>query len=109
MAAAAAACAHEAVIHQELSRAGLGGSFGTGNAISSAIVAHYILSYGIEEQKQRWLPGNGAGREDRRDRDDRAWRGIGPSECPHARFGGRGRLAAERRRRPSSPTARAPT
>src|SRR6187549_3229927 len=48
--------AHEAVIHQALSRAGLGGSIGTGNAIHSAIVAHYILAYGTEEQKQRWLP-----------------------------------------------------
>jgi len=48
--------AHEAVIHQEISRAGLGGGFGAGNSVSSAIVAHYILSYGTEDQKQRWLP-----------------------------------------------------
>jgi acyl-CoA dehydrogenase len=48
--------AHEAVIHQALSRAGLGGSIGTGNTIHSAIVAHYILAYGTEAQKQRWLP-----------------------------------------------------
>src|SRR3546814_8071560 len=47
--------AHEAVIHQELSRAGMGGSFGTANSVSSALVAHYILAYGTEEQKQRWL------------------------------------------------------
>jgi len=48
--------AHEAVIHQELTRAGLGGGFGAGNSVSSAIVAHYILTYGTEDQKQRWLP-----------------------------------------------------
>jgi acyl-CoA dehydrogenase len=48
--------AHEAVIHQEVSRAGLGGSFGIANSISSSIVAHYILAYGSEAQKQRWLP-----------------------------------------------------
>ena len=48
--------AHEAVIHQEMSRAGLGGSMGAGNSVSSAIVAHYILAYGTEDQKQRWLP-----------------------------------------------------
>lgn len=48
--------AHEAVIHQEVSRAGLGGSFGIANSISSSIVAHYILAYGSEAQKRRWLP-----------------------------------------------------
>ncbi|MBA2933529.1 acyl-CoA dehydrogenase family protein [Sphingomonas sp. CGMCC 1.13654] len=48
--------AHEAVIHQEMSRAGLGGSFGVANMVSSSIVGHYILAYGTEEQKKRWLP-----------------------------------------------------
>src|SRR3546814_8008996 len=48
--------AHEAVIHQEVSRAGLCGSFGISNSVSSSIVAHYILAYGTEAQKQRWLP-----------------------------------------------------
>ncbi len=47
---------HEIVIIQELGRAGLGGGFGAGNSVSSGIVAHYILNYGTEAQKQRWLP-----------------------------------------------------
>ena len=48
--------AHEAVIIQELARAGLGTGFGVGNSVSSAVVGHYILAYGTEGQKQRWLP-----------------------------------------------------
>ena len=47
---------HEAVIAQEVARAGLNGGFGVGNMVSSGIVAHYILAYGSEEQRQRWLP-----------------------------------------------------
>jgi acyl-CoA dehydrogenase len=47
---------HEAIIIQEMGRAGLAGGFGAGNMVSSCIVAHYILGYGSEAQKQRWLP-----------------------------------------------------
>ena len=44
---------HEAIVNYQASRANLSG-FGGG--IHSGIVAPYILSYGSEEQKQRWLP-----------------------------------------------------
>lgn len=47
---------HEATIYQEIVRAGLSGGFGAGHSVSSGIVAHYILAYGTEEQKQTWLP-----------------------------------------------------
>jgi acyl-CoA dehydrogenase len=54
--------AHEAVIAQEVTRAGLGSSFGIGNMVSSSIVGHYILAYGSEAQKRRWLPAMASGK-----------------------------------------------
>jgi acyl-CoA dehydrogenase len=45
--------AHEAVIAEEQVRANAG-SLGT--AVHSTIIAHYILNYGTEDQKQKWLP-----------------------------------------------------
>lgn len=52
---------HEIVIAEEIARAGLGGGIGAGAGVHSGIVAHYILAYGTEEQKQRWLPGMASG------------------------------------------------
>jgi acyl-CoA dehydrogenase len=43
--------AHEAVVNEELAKAGV--NFGSG---VQSIVGHYILDYGTEEQKLNWLP-----------------------------------------------------
>lgn len=43
--------AHEAVVIEELARSGVNFGFNL-----QSIVAHYILSYGSEQQRQRWLP-----------------------------------------------------
>lgn len=44
---------HDAVIIEQVERQGIAG-FGIG--LHNAIIAPYILHYGSEEQKQRWLP-----------------------------------------------------
>jgi acyl-CoA dehydrogenase len=43
---------HEAVLYEELNRRGISG-FGQG---VHSIAAHYVLNYGTEAQKNRWLP-----------------------------------------------------
>ena len=43
---------HETLLYEELGRRGVSG-FGQG---VHSICAHYVLNYGTEEQKQRWLP-----------------------------------------------------
>jgi len=44
---------HEAILMEQL---GAKGVDGFGLSLHNAIVAHYILNYGTEAQKQRWLP-----------------------------------------------------
>ena len=52
-AAPAARFAHETVINREIALAGLDS---IGAPLHSGIVAPYILNYGTEEQKKKWLP-----------------------------------------------------
>ncbi|AQA17684.1 acyl-CoA dehydrogenase [Halioglobus japonicus] len=52
---------HEAVIYDAMIRGGAAASVGGGNTVHSQIVAHYILDYGTEDQKHKWLPAMAAG------------------------------------------------
>ncbi len=45
--------AHDFTIFEAQARAG---DTGFGNQVHSGLVAHYLLAYGTEEQKHRWLP-----------------------------------------------------
>ena len=49
---------HSAVVIEELARAG---ATGPAFSLHSDIVAPYIVAYGTEEQKHRWLPGMASG------------------------------------------------
>ena len=79
---------HDAVIILEAARANLSG-FGGG--LHSGIVAPYLLHYGSEEQKRRWLPKMATRRIHHRHRHDRAGHRLRPAGHPHDR-------AARRRR-----------
>ncbi|MCH9673291.1 MAG: acyl-CoA dehydrogenase family protein, partial [Gammaproteobacteria bacterium] len=52
--------AHEVVILEEAERSGVGPHMSI--AVHSTIVSPYILKYGSDEQKQRWLPEMASGR-----------------------------------------------
>lgn len=49
---------HETVVMEEMMRAGI---TGFGYQVHSTIVAPYLLHYGTEEQRRRWLPGLATG------------------------------------------------
>ncbi len=50
--------AHDLAVFEAQARLG---ETGWGNGVHSGIVAHYLLAYGTEEQKRRWLPGMASG------------------------------------------------
>ena len=91
---------------EELSGAGFSG---IGYGLHTEIVAPYILHYGTEAQKQKYLPQAGQRRDGRRHRDERAGRRLRPAGREEHRAAPGRPLPAQRHARPSSPTAGMPT
>ena len=77
MAASAARFAFEAAVTRTSSRSCRSSTPGV--SVHSDIVAPYLIAYGSEEQKQRWLPRMASGEIDRRHRHDRARRRLRPA------------------------------
>ena len=97
--------AHDCVVFEELAYAGV---MSFGKHVHN-ICAHYVMAYGTEEQKRRWLPRLASGELDRRDRDVRARRRLGPAGHPDARRAPRRRTTSSTARRRSSRTGRSRT
>ena len=104
-AAPAATTATRSCSWRRLARKGVDGF---GASLHNAIVAPYILHYGSEEQKRRWLPRMATRRTRRRDRDDRARRRLRPAGRAAPRAKRAATNTSSTARRPSSPTARPP-
>ena len=94
------------VLAEEQTRAGANGP---GFSVHTDIIVPYLISLGTEEQKQRWLPGCVSGRDDHRDRDDRARARAATCRASGRPPSTRATTTSSTARRPSSATASCPT
>ena len=98
--------AHETVINREFALAGLDA---IGAPLHSGIVAPYILNYGTEEQKKRWLPQLATGELVGAIAMTRARHRLRPAGRAHHARRSPATATCSTAPRPSSPTASTPT